>query len=255
MSELEVQSTAEPVGAAGLTQLQRITNTFTAPSKTFEDIRRGNKSWWLPLIVMALAGYLLFAAVSQKIGIQQTVDNQVRMNARQQEQMAQASPEQRQKANQIALAIAKGFFLGAPLVGMAMFAVLSGVMLATINFAFGGRASYSSIFAVYYYAYLPSVVKALLGVIVIYAGIAPESFNVKNFAPTNIGAFLDPMETNKALYALATSFDAVTIWTLVLLSIGIATVAGVKRSSGYIAVFGWWALVVLVGAGTALVFG
>ncbi len=83
--------------------------------------------------------------------------------------------------------------------------------------------------------------------------MAPESFNVKNFAPTNLGAFLDPVETNKALYALATSVDAITIWTLVLLGMGTATVAGVKRGSGYIAVFGWWAIIVLVGVGFAAI--
>jgi hypothetical protein len=91
-----------------------------------------------------------------------------------------------------------------------------------------------------------------LGTIVIFAGTDPETFNIKNFAPTNIGAFLNPLETNKALYALATSLDAVTIWMLVLLGIGTAIVAGVKRSSGYIAVFGWWAIIVLVGVGWAL---
>ena len=61
------------------------------------------------------------------------------------------------------------------------------------------------------------------------------------------------MDTNKALYALATSFDAVTIWMLVLMSIGVAIVAGVKRSSGYIAVIGWWAIIVLFGVGAAAV--
>jgi hypothetical protein len=151
--------------------------------------------------------------------------------------------------------ITEGVFLGGPLIGLLGAAVLSGVMLGTINFIFGGRAKYSSVFAMYYYAYLPSLVKVLLGIVVIYAGIAPESFNIKNFAPTNLGAFLDPVETNKALYALATSIDAVTIWTLILVSIGIATVAGVKRSSGYIAVFGWWVIVVLVGVGFAAVMG
>jgi len=98
-------------------------------------------------------------------------------------------------------------------------------------------------------------VKALLGAIVIYAGMAPESFNIKNFAPTNVGAFLDPVETNKALYTLATALDAVTIWTLVLMSIGVAIVAGTKRSAGYITVFGWWALFVLIGVGWAAAMG
>lgn len=253
MSDLEVQPVAE--AAAGLTQWQRVTNTFTAPSKTFEDIKGGNRSWWLPLIIMALAGYLLFAAVSQKIGLQTVVDNQVRLDPKSQERMAQSTPEQRATGNKIAVGITEGVFVGGPLIGLLGAAVLSGVMLGTINFIFGGRAKYSSVFAMYYYAYLPSLVKVLLGIVVIYAGIAPESFNIKNFAPTNLGAFLDPVETNKALYALATSIDAVTIWTLILVSIGIATVAGVKRSSGYIAVFGWWVIVVLVGVGFAAVMG
>jgi hypothetical protein len=253
MSDLEVQPVAE--AAAGLTQWQRVTNTFMAPSKTFEDIKGGNRSWWLPLIIMALAGYLLFAAVSQKIGLQTVVDNQVRLDPKSQERMAQSTPEQRATGNKIAVGITEGVFLGGPLIGLLGAAVLSGVMLGTINFIFGGRAKYSSVFAMYYYAYLPSLVKVLLGIVVIYAGIAPESFNIKNFAPTNLGAFLDPVETNKALYALATSIDAVTIWTLILVSIGIATVAGVKRSSGYIAVFGWWVIVVLVGVGFAAVMG
>jgi hypothetical protein len=105
------------------------------------------------------------------------------------------------------------------------------------------------------YASLPGIVKSLLGTVVIFAGADPESFNIKNFAPTNLGAFLNPMETNKALYTLATSLDAVTIWTLVLLGMGTAIVAGVKRTSGYIAVFGWWAIFVLVGVGIAAITG
>jgi hypothetical protein len=63
------------------------------------------------------------------------------------------------------------------------------------------------------------------------------------------------MDTNKALYALATSLDVVTIWTLILAGIGTAMVAGVKRTSGYIAVFGWWAFIVLIGVGWAAFMG
>ncbi len=253
MSELEVQSAPETV--VRLTQWQRLANTFTAPSKTFEDIKRGNRSWWLPFILLSVVGYILFVAIDQKIGLQQVVDNQVRWNPKAQERLAQATPEQREMSNNISLKITKGVFTAGPAIGLIIVAVLSLVLLGTINFMFGGRATYGSIFAMYYYAWLPSLVKVLLGIVVIYAGMAPESFNVKNFAPTNIGAFLDPTDTNKALYALATSLDAVTIWTLVLVSIGLATVAGVKRSSGYIAVFGWWVIVVLIGMISAAVMG
>jgi len=41
---------------------------------------------------------------------------------------------------------------------------------------------------------------------------------------------------------------------MILMGMGLAIVAGVKRTSGYIAVFGWWAIVVLVGVGFAAAF-
>jgi hypothetical protein len=256
MSDMSVQPAAEAVPAGvGLTQWQRVLYTFSAPSKTFEDIKRGNKSWWLPLIIGALCGYILFAAVAQKITIAQVVDNQIRMDPKTQERMANASPEQKAMGEKISVGITEGVFIGGPLVGMLGAAVIALGLWGTINFIFGGKSKYGQIFAVSYYAWLPMSLKALLGTIVIYAGMAPESFNIKNFAPTNLGAFLDPVETNKALYSLATSLDVVTIWTLVLMGIGVATVAGVKKSSGYMAVFGWWALFVLIGVGWAAVMG
>jgi hypothetical protein len=134
-------------------------------------------------------------------------------------------------------------------------AIVSLVLWGTINFVFGGKAKFGTVFAMWFFANLPTNLKTLLGIIVIYISNTPETFNIRNFAPTNVGAFLPVMETNHAVYALATSLDAVSIWCMVLMGIGLATVAGVKRSSGYIAVFGWWAIVVLIGVGAALVQG
>ena len=256
MNDQENQSVGVPAPEeAGLSQLQRVTNTFTAPSKTFEDIKRGNHSWWLPFVITALVAYIFFAAIAFKIGVQQVVDNQIHLNPKTEEKLAQASPDAREMSNKISLYVTEGAFIANPALVLAGVALLSLGLWGTINFVFAGKATYGSIFAVWMFASLPSIIKPLLGSIVIFAGADPETFNIKNFAPTNIGAFLNPLETNKALYTLATSLDAVTIWMLVLLAIGTATVAGVKRGSGYIAVFGWWAIFVLFGAGLAAITG
>ncbi len=251
MSDPEVQPAAEQ--APGLSQLQRVTNTFTAPSKTFADIKRGNKSWWLPFIIAAVFGYILFAVVSTRIGMEQVVQNQIHLSPKQEERMNQAPPEQREMSMKISLGVTQGVFIGGPILVLIVVAVGSVGLWGTINFLFGGKATYGSIFTVWMYAALPAIVKVLLGVVVIYAGTAPESFNIKNYAPTNLGAFLNPLETNAALYSLASSIDIVTIWTLVLLGMGTAIVAGVKKTSGYIAVFGWWAIFVLIGVGVAAI--
>jgi hypothetical protein len=253
MSETEVQFATK---ATGLSEWQRVANTFTAPSKTFEDIKLGNRSWWMPLIIMALVSYIFFAAVFVKIGMQNVVNNQIRLDPKTEERMAKATPEQREMGTKISMYITEGVFIANPALMLGGIALLSLGLWGTINFVFGGKATYGSILAVWMFSTLPTIVKTLLGVVVIFAGAEPDTFNIKNFAPTNVAAFVypNPVEANKALYALASSLDAVTIWTLVLLAIGTATVAGVKRNSGYIAVFGWWAIFVLFSVGIAAAF-
>jgi hypothetical protein len=253
MSDATVQPVAEPV--AGLSQWQRVFCIFTAPSKTFNDIKAGHKSWWLPFLIYVLLGYLFFGAVYTKIGMRQAVENQIHLSPKSEAQMANLPPDRRETQMKIAVYVTEGIFLATPVFLLLGVAVLSLGLWGTINFGFGGKATFGSIFTAWMYAALPSVIKTLLGIVVIYAGTAPESFNLKNFAPTNVAAFLSPTDTNAALYKLLTSVDVITIWTLVLLGIGTAIVAGVKRSSGYIAVFGWWILFVLIGVGWAAAFG
>ena len=70
MSDNQTQPAAVLAPAtASLTQWQRITNTFTASSKTFEDILRGNRSWWLPLILFIVVGTALWGTVTVKGGM------------------------------------------------------------------------------------------------------------------------------------------------------------------------------------------
>ena len=65
--------TPEP---AGLSQGARIVDTFIAPSKTFTDLRR-SAQWWLPFLLMTLAGWGLVYVAEQKIGTQKMVENEL----------------------------------------------------------------------------------------------------------------------------------------------------------------------------------
>jgi hypothetical protein len=249
MSDLGVQPAAG--STPGLSQMQRITDTFTAPSKTFEDIKRGHRSWWMPLIFMIVFTYIFFAAITAKVGWATVADNVMRLNPKTQERLAQATPEQRDMQIKGTRYGMQYTFAASPALALGFVALGSLVLMATINFGFGGKATFGSVFAVWMYAFLPGLFKSILGTIVLYAGMAPESFNLNNPAPTSIGAFLSPQDTNIALYTFASWLDFTTIWSLVLLGIGVATVAGVKRSSGYIAVFGWWLLFLIINVGIA----
>jgi hypothetical protein len=255
MSEMGVQSVAEPAPQVpGLSQWQRVTNTFAAPSKTFEDIKKGNKSWWLPFLILALAGYVFFAAVTLKVGWAQVAENSIHLNPKSEERMAQAPPAQREMSMKWTQYGMEGGFAAGPILVLVFALIIALVLWGTINFVFGGKATFGSVLAVWMFAALPGIIKSLLGAVVLFAGSAPESFNLNNFAPTSVGAFLNPLETNAAVYKLASSLDITTIWYLFLMGMGLAIVAGVKRISGYIAVFGWWAIIVLFGVGMAAAF-
>jgi len=77
MSDLEAQGIPAVAEGPALTQGQRVIYTFTAPSKTFTDIKRST-SWWMPFLIGAIATYILFFAVQAKVGWEQVAENQIR---------------------------------------------------------------------------------------------------------------------------------------------------------------------------------
>ncbi|MGH9604474.1 MAG: Yip1 family protein [Terracidiphilus sp.] len=243
MSDLEVQPTAEPVPAgSGLSQWQRVVNAFAAPSKTFEDIKRGNRSWWLPFLIMILFSYVLFAGITMKVGWQQVAQNNIGMNPKQAARIDQLNADQKASAIRVAGTITEIIMAASPVVILIVASIVSLLLWGTINFGFGGKTSFGQIFAVNMYATLPNIFPAILGTIALYAGLAPESFKINNVAGTNVAYYLSFQDTNKALYAFASQIDIISIWVAILLSIGIAKLAGKNKSAGYITVFGWWAV-------------
>ena len=59
----------EPAGP-GLSEPQRLVNTFIAPSKTFIDIRR-NASWWVPFLLVCIFSISFFVMVDKRVGFDQ----------------------------------------------------------------------------------------------------------------------------------------------------------------------------------------
>lgn len=256
MSDLEVQHGSGPVQTgATLTQWQRAGDIFVAPTKTFDDIKRGNCSWWLPYLIIVFFSYVLFAGITMKIGWQQVAQNNIAMNPKQAQKIDQLNPDQRQRAMKIAGAVTEIFLAASPVLILIGAGLVSLLLWGTINFVFGGKSSYPEIFAANMYAMLPRAIVPLMATIAIFAGLAPESFNISNMAATNVAYFLSVQDTGNALYALFSQIDILNIWAAILLSFGVAKVAGKNRGAGFITVFGWWALWVLVRVGFGLLAG
>jgi hypothetical protein len=236
-----------------LSQGQRVVDAFVAPSKTFTDILR-NQSWWLPFLLGAVLSYTYLFAVEKQIGWHTLVQNTLRQDPKASERLANASPEEHAGAERFTEALIKYIFYGSPLLGLLTAAIAAAILWGTLNGLFAGQATYGQVFAVWMYGTLPLLVKPILVVITLFAGLDKDAFNLNNPVGTNPGFFL-PADSAKWLMTLATSLDATLIWALFLVGIGLAIVGKVKRGAGWAAVFGWWFLIMLARIGYAAISG
>src|SRR5204863_4131705 len=83
----------------GLSEPQRIVNTFIAPSTTFTDLRR-SAAWWGPFIVISLVSTFFVFEVDRNIGFHKIVENQIQLSPRAQRQMEQLPAADRQRTIQ-----------------------------------------------------------------------------------------------------------------------------------------------------------
>ena len=233
----------ETVSADGqaLSQSERVLDAFVAPSKTFTDVRR-NASWWLPFLLIVITSYILTGAIQAKVGWPQLVDNEVQTNPKLSDRLSSLTPDQVATQKRVMRYSFQGSFYASPLLNLAFVAVAALFLWPTINFGFGGSATYGRVFCVGMYAVLPGAISALLAALMLFAGRSPESFTTQTMLGSNPGYYLS---TPGAMKTLLSSFDVFTLWTAVLFAIGLSIVAGTKRSAGYIAVFGWFVLIVV----------
>lgn len=237
----------------GLSQGQRVVDTFIAPTKTFTDIVR-NSSWWLPYLLSALIGIIFAYAILNKIGLATLVDGVVHHSASLEDRIANAAPADAAKIRSTIETQFKFAYAG-PIIGLIIGFLCAGVLTASANFGFGGKAKYQQMLAVWFYGTLPLVLFYVLTIILIYAGMGSDQFDINNAIGTNIGYYLAGGESPHWLVALLASVDIFAIWSALLLTLGVSIVAGIKRSSAAIIVFGWWFLVVLLKVAGAAIGG
>lgn len=236
-----------------LSQGQRFIDAFVAPTQTFRDICR-NASWWLPVIVICVLSIVFAYAVLHKVGLAGLVDGIIHGNGSLEDRLANASPEQA-AAIRHSIETQFRFMYIAPIFIVIVGLIVSGLFLATANFGFGGRATYGQMLAVWFYGTLPLIFISIITIITLYAGMQSDTFNIKNAVGTNVGYFLQGGGSPRWLVTFLSSVDIFAIWSAILLTMGISIVAGIKRSSAAIVVFGWWALYVLGQTAIAAVTG
>ena len=239
-------SSQEP---APLSEAQRLVDVFIAPSKTFTDLRR-SAMWWAPFVIIAIVGFFFVYTIDQKIGFQKVVDNQLQMQPKAAERIENLPADQRAQAIQRQVSVTEFISYAVPLIALIIYSIFASVIFAAVKFAANAEVQFKTVFALIVYTRLPELVRSILSSISILAGVSTDSFDIQNPLATNGAYFMDPTGS-PILHALLGSFDIITIWTLVLVAIGIPCIAKVKRGTAFGIVFGWFAFTVLLKVGLA----
>ena len=238
-----------PQEPTGLSEAQRLIDTFIAPSKTFTDLRR-SAMWLAPYVIIVIVGFLFVYTIDQKIGFQKVVDNQLQMQPKAAQRIESLPADKQAPAIQRQVAITKFISYAVPVIALIIYSIFASVIFASVKFAANAQVQFKTVFALIVYTRLPELVRTILSSIAILAGVSSDSFDIQNPLATNGAYFMDPTGS-PILRALLGSFDIITIWTLVLVAIGIPCIAKVKRGTAFGIVFGWFAFTVLLKVGLA----
>jgi hypothetical protein len=238
-------------GGPGLSEPQRLVNTFIAPSKTFADIRR-NASWWVPLLLISISAIAFFVTIDKKVGFEQVARTMLANN----KAIQQLDPAQQEQAYaRTAIGLKVGEY-AAPIFILIYVLITAAVLMATFNFIMDAQVSFSQSMAIVMYGWLPGIVSSILAILALAFG-DPEGFRMDNPVGTNPAHFMDPASTSKFLYAMLTSIDVISLWIVILIGIGFALNAKKKISIGsaITTVAVWYFIVKLFGAGFAAMRG
>jgi hypothetical protein len=243
---------APAFAAPPLSEGARIVDTFIAPSKTFADLRR-SAAWWAPFLLMVVVSTAMVYTAGQKIGFRKIMENQMQAQPKTQDRLDKLPADQREQQLDRGAKFTQIISYVFPAITMIIWLIIAGVLFATFKFAAGAAVSFKVSLAIVIYAALPLMLKTLLSLFSVLAGMSPDSFSFQNPLATNPGYFMNPA-SGVFLYSVASALDVFMIWTLVLTAIGFTCVSKVKSGTSYAIVFGWWAFFTLGGAALGAAF-
>jgi len=251
----QAREEAAKYGPAG-----RLIGVLLSPGETFADINR-KPTWLVPLIIGIVVG--LGTSLFFTWRIKPDYDRIVRNSIRQQVERSgtQLSAEDMDKRVDFGKKIAQFTPLLVIIIVPIVYLAVSGI------FALGllliqAQTTFKRILSVYSWTACSVSLVSLLVTVAVLMTRDPESMRTMdpkdygNLTATNLGALMS--SGSSALKSIASSIDVFSIWTIVLLSIGFAAIAGsrkITKSKTATIVITVWVIYVLIKAGLSGIFG
>jgi len=227
----------------------RVVGVLTSPTKTFAAIRE-RPTWLVALLTLMLVGAGTYLLMSQRMDMAEIVRESV-------EARGQDVPEEQLETmmdvyDKYGHAISLGSMFAYMALGFPLATLIIWVAVKLV----GAELTYKQMWATFLYSQMPSLVGAVLSLPAI---LSRDEFHFEDVQtgsvlPSNLG-FIAPEETSAGMLSLMSSLDVFTLWSVVLLILGVSTVGRIKMGTSAAAVIACFAIFVLGKAGWAAAFG
>jgi hypothetical protein len=254
----------EPAAAeepARLGPVARLTGTLLSPGETFADVNR--KPTWIAPMIIAIATVLASTFFFQW-RVHPDWDSIMRNQMKKQMERTNQSltEEQMQQRVQVGKTIAKFTPIIAAVFTPIIYVILAGIFALGLMFI-QAKTTFKKILSVV--AWSSASVGIVATIVTMASLMVRDEEGLRSIDPTqsagivpsNLAAFL-PATASPVIKSVAGSLDIFTIWILILLSIGFASIAGsrkIKTGNTATVVVGFWAVYVLVKIAWAAAFG
>lgn len=217
----------------------RLVGVLTAPGKTFKAIAE-RPTWVVALLVLIGIGLVVGVMMNGKMDWAEVTRDSMESQGRElpEDQMERIIDFQ-EKFGPIMMIL--GSLLGTP----AVYLILALIFMVLFKML-GGEIGFLPSFSVILHGMMPRAVMGLLSIPVVLGKdeLGFEELKDNSVLTSNLAAFA-PEDAGSGLVALLSSFDAFSIWAIVLLVIGYSTVARVSKGAAAAGVVGLWVVYVL----------
>ena len=231
MEQFEREASPE-IGLAG-----RMIRLFTAPSETFEAVRRRATwlDWFAPVLLVAV---LSMAAMQLTFPVVRQAQEKML-----QERLKELPGEQRAAVlEKVRKSSAIGAMIGIPVGSFAVLFLAGGVLLLIARFALGGEVAYGQMLAVYGYSSLIGIAALLVRTPLM---LAKGEMTVH----TGPGIFLSEEMLKTFPGRILAGVDLFTFWQVCVMAVGLAVLSGSPTRKALIPLLILWAVWIVVQAG------
>lgn len=241
------QIPAAPEGPSN--PLTRIVGVLISPGETFESIGR-RPDWLVPLLIWIAISVASTMVVVPRLDYEPMYRSMLERNSQLTEKQRDQQLDRMMESAEMGRKW--GVYAPAGTVPL-MFLVVGAIFWGSLR-AFGAENDFKQSFSVTIYAFTPQLLKAIISTVIATTRSSIDARMASSLLKSNLGAFTSPMDS-PVMFALLSSVDLFTIWTIVLLAIGLSVISRFSAAKVAILVVVLYLVIVLFKVGMAMLLG